>query len=95
MCTQKAREDDEIACKNLIVSCNDEVSFRIVQSAATSDNLSGNESTAWDELNDKHNLSKKVTKTQLKKITESKLSFGQKPDEHIRSLEKTSQIKSL
>ena len=94
---KNACKANEKAYSDLILSCNDEVSFGIIKGSTTSDNPSGDARLAWKELSDKCNPDTGITKTQIKKeFAISKLQGGQAPDEWIRSLEQiTSKLKSF
>ena len=86
---KKAREANEKAYSDLILSCTDEVSFGLVEGAITEDNPSGDSALAWKELNEEYDPDVGTALADLKReFAQSKLDVEQKPEEWIRSLEK-------
>ena len=86
---KKAREANEKAYSDLILSCTDEVSFGLIESAVTNENPSGDCSLTWKELNSEYDPDMGTALADLKKeFAQSKLELEQKPEEWIRSLEK-------
>ena len=78
---KNAFKENKKAYSDLILSCNDEISFGIIQGSTTSDNPSGDARLAWKELSDKYNPDTGITKTQLKKeFSKNKLQAEQAPD---------------
>ena len=86
---KKAREANEKAYSDLILSCTNEVSFGLVEGAITDDNPSGDSALAWKELNEEYDPDVGTALANLKReFAQSKLDVEQKPEEWIRSLEK-------
>ena len=86
---KKAREANEKAYSDLILSCTDEVSFGLVEGAITKDNPSGDSALAWKEFNEEYDPDVGTALADLKReFAQSKLDVEQKPEEWIRSLEK-------
>jgi hypothetical protein len=72
----------------LIMSCNKEVSFGIVDEAVTEDLPDGDLKKAWDNLNNKYQPKTKAALTELKsEFHETVLGNGQDPYEWISDLE--------
>ena len=87
--TKKARDANERAYSDLILSCNDEVSFGIVDNAVTDENPSGDARLAWTELVDSFDPEIGTVVAELKReFQTSRMKLGQKPHEWVQSLEK-------
>ena len=74
---KKARAANERAYSGLILSCNDEVSFGIVEAAVTKELPNGSATKAWEDLNSKYDPKTGTNKTQLQKeFARSKMKHG-------------------
>ena len=86
---KKARDANERAYSDLILSCNDEISFGIVDNATTTENPSRNANLAWRELVDHYDPDTGTIVVELKReFSTSRIKLGQKPEEWIQHLEK-------
>ena len=84
----KAREANEKAYGDLLLSCTDEVSFSIIDSSTSKDLPSGDAAMAWAKLGDKYEPKTGSNRTLLKReFVSSKMQQNQDPDEWITQLE--------
>ncbi len=85
---EKKLSYNEAAYNDLLLSCQDEVSFGAVEQAVSEEFPDGNCQQAWQNLMSRYEPRTAATKVELKKkFADSRLSIGADPDEWITDLE--------
>ena len=85
----KARKYNDDGYNELILSCDEEVSFGLVDEAVSDSLPDGDLAKAWSKLAKKYQPTTKVAMTDTKReFTESSLSSGEDPDVWITELER-------
>ena len=85
---KKARDANERAYSDLILSCSDDISFGLVDNAVTEDNPSGDASYAWKELVEHYDPDEGVVVAGLKNEFANSKIKTEKPEEWIQGLER-------
>ena len=86
---EQAKKTNSILYAELLLSCNDEVSFGCVASAKTDVLKKGQASLAWSRLKDRYESTSATCKVQARKqFANCRLKYGQDPDIWIMTLER-------